>query len=143
MAYRYPRWKKWFSASRLFLLCLAFILGSVFCSIFLQKRAIVLSMQKNEAELTGVNGRLKTELTELSDLKLRLKNEDEEEILKRARQLGLGKKNEIFTLNKETLKIPSNEHTTAASSSEKNEKKSWFNAFFRKLPFVTNQEKLH
>ena len=143
MAYRYPRWKKWFSASHVFLLCLAVLLGSVFCSIFLQKRALVLSMQKNEAELARVNGKLKTELTELSDLKLRLKNEDEEEILKRARQLGLGKKNEIFTLNKETLKTPSNEPATAASSSEKNEKKTWLNILLRKLPFGRNQEKSH
>lgn len=124
-------------------MCLAVLLGSVFCSIFLQKRALVLSMQKNEAELTRVNGKLKADLTELSDLKLRLKNEDEETVLVRARQLGLGKKNEIFTLDKETLKTPSNEPETAAASSEKSRKNPWLNTLLRKLPFGRNQEKSH
>jgi len=124
-------------------LCLAVLFGGIFYSIFLQKHALVLSMQKNEAELAGVNGRLKAELAELSDLKLRLKNEDEETILVRARQLGLGKKNEIFTLDKETLKTPSTEPETAASSSEKTKNKPWLNTLLRKLPFGRNQEKLH
>jgi hypothetical protein len=143
MAYKYPRWKKWFSASRALLLCLAVLLGGIYYSIYIQKRALFLSMQQNEHELARVNGRLKTELAELSDLKLRLKNEDEETILVRARQLGLGKKNEIFTLDKETLKTPSIEPETATAASEKSGGKPWLNSLLEKLPFGRDQEKSH
>ncbi len=98
-------------------------------------------MQKNEAELSRINTDLKEEIAELDALKGRLKNEDEEEILKRARQLGLGRKNEVFTLNKETLKDPRNRPETAAvAPPEAGARDNWFLALLRKLPFGKKHE---
>ncbi len=134
MAYRYPRWKRWLSRGHLIALVLGILLAGVYFSLYREKSSLSSSLRSEEQALRRENTEMEKEIADLRDRRDRLARGDEEEILERARKLGLGRKNEIITRDRSEMK------DSSAADEEKEEARSgepasWWEGLLKRLFF--------